>query len=152
MPDTLPLRLTDPTFPPTPDQVESWLGKRAGGFWVRVADWIARNYPGVFEPEWLFGGKKHGWALRYKKSKPLCTFVPEKGRFQLLIVFGAGERAKVEAIRAELSERTRADYDAATVYHDGKWLLLPVNRKEAVADIERLLSLKRRPCPAKSEV
>jgi hypothetical protein len=147
MSEELPLRLTDPTSAPTPAQVESWVGKRAWGFWTSVVDWIARNYPGVFEPEWLFGGKQHGWALRYKKSKPLCTFVPEKGRFQLLIVFGAEEREKVDAIQFELSKRTWQNYDLATVYHDGKWLLLPVDRKEVVADIERLLSLKRKPRP-----
>jgi len=40
---------------------------------------------------------------------------------------------------------TKQDYDEATTYHDGKWLLLNVNRDKMVDDLERLLSVKRRP-------
>jgi hypothetical protein len=139
------LRLTEPDRPPTPRQVESWLGGKAYGFWTRVSTMIARNYPDVFSPEWLFGGKKHGWSLRYKKSKSFCTLIPEKNRFSLLIVFGADERAQVETIRNELSARTRKTYDEAATYHDGKWLLLNVDNEGIVADVERLLAVKRRP-------
>jgi hypothetical protein len=110
-----------------------------------MAELIEQLYPGTFTAEWLYGGKKHGWSIRYKKSKPLCTFVPEKGRFGLLIVFGAEERAKVQAIRGELSQGTLAAYDTATTYHDGKWLLLTVDSDETVQDVTLLWTLKRRP-------
>jgi len=141
------LRLTEPGKPPTPEQVESWIDKGPYGFWRRVTDLITRNYPGLFEPEWLFGGKKHGWSLRYKKSKSFCTMIPEKGRFLLLIVFGAKERLGVELIRQELSAGTREAYDGATTYHDGKWLLLSVDDESIVADVEHLLAVKRKPKP-----
>jgi hypothetical protein len=95
--------------------------------------------------DWLFGGKKHGWSLRYKKGKSFCTLIPEKNRFAIQIVFGAEEREKVEAIRDELSARTQADYDRAKTYHDGKWLLLTVDADDVVADVERLLAVKRNP-------
>jgi hypothetical protein len=139
------LRLTEPGEPPSLKQIESWMGRKAYGFWTRVFKLIAHNYPDVFTPEWLFGGKKHGWSLRYKKSKSFCTLIPEKNRFVLVIVFGANERSKVETIRRELSLRTRKTYDEATTYHDGKWLLLSVDDEAIVADVERLLSVKRRP-------
>ena len=103
---------------------------------------IARNYPDIFTPKWLFGGKKHGWSLRYRKGKSFCTLIPEKDRFLLLIVFGADERAKSEATRHELSERTRAAYDEVRTYHDGKWLLLSVDDETIASDAERLLALK----------
>ena len=139
------LRLTEPGEPPTLEQIESWMGRKAYGFWTRVSKMIAQSYPDVFTPEWLFGGKKHGWSLRYKKSKSFCTLIPEKNRFVLLIVFGASERSKVETIRHELSGRTRKKYNEAKTYHDGKWLLLRVDDETMVADVERLLALKRRP-------
>lgn len=139
------VRLTEPSGPPTLKQIESWIGRRAYGFWTRVSKMIAKNYPDVFTPEWLFGGKKHGWSLRYKKSKSFCMLIPEKNRFVLLIVFGADERSKVETIRRELSVKTRKEFDEATTYHDGKWLLLSVDDQENVADVERLLAAKRRP-------
>ena len=139
------LRLTEPGESPTLEQIESWLGRKAYGFWTRVSKMIAESYPNVFTPEWLFGGKKHGWSLRYKKSKSFCMLIPEKNRFVLVIVFGAAERSKVEAIRHELSLRTRKEYDDATTYHDGKWLLLSVDDEDIFGDVERLLAVKRRP-------
>jgi hypothetical protein len=139
------LRLAEPGEAPGPAQVKSWIGPSAHKYWKRVADMINRNYPDVFQPEWLYGGKKHGWSLRYKKSKSFCTFIPEKNAFRLLIVFGAKERDKVEAIRAELSPNTRKAYDDATTYHDGKWLRLKIDNDKTVADVERLLAVKRRP-------
>ena len=136
--------MTDREQSPSLPRIEAWMGRKAFAFWTEVADWIAQNYPGVFTPEWLFGGKKHGWCLRYKKSKSFCTFVPEKNRFALMIVFGADERAKVETIRADLSPATQEAYDAATTYHDGKWLLLRVSSKSVIRDAQRLLAVKRR--------
>jgi hypothetical protein len=138
-------RFTEPGSPPTAEQIECRLGKKACGHWRHLTDMIARSYPGVFAPEWLYGGKKHGWSLRYKKSKSFCTLIPEKGRCLLLIVFGAQERAVVETIRKQLSARVRKAYDQATTYHDGKWLLLDVNDKTVCADAEMLLAVKRRP-------
>jgi hypothetical protein len=138
-------RLTEPGSPPTPKLLVSWLGKKAFGFWRQVEKTIAETYPGVFTPEWLFGGKKHGWSVRYKRSKSFCTIIPEKGRCLLLIVFGGEERARVETIRKQLSARVQKAYDEATTYHDGKWLLLEINNKTALADAETLLTVKRKP-------
>ncbi|MCE5265657.1 MAG: DUF3788 domain-containing protein [Deltaproteobacteria bacterium] len=138
-------RITVPGTPPSPLQVEEWIGPDAYAFWKRISQLIEQRYPNVFSPEWLFGGKKHGWSLRYKKGKSFCTLIPEKNRFALLIIFGAEERAKVETMRQELSARTRKAYDEATTYHDGKWVLLIVDADAIVADVTRLLALKRRP-------
>ena len=102
-------RLTDPDGPPTLQQVQKWIGKAGYEYWSRTADMIEQRYPGVFEPEWLYGGKKYGWALRYKKSRSFCTFAPEKGYFKIQIVFGAKERDSgryVANCRTQRSKRT----------------------------------------------
>lgn len=103
------LRMTKPGKSPTPIQIAAWIGRDAYGFWKRVIQLIEQNYPNVFTPDWLFGGMKHGWALRYKKGKSFCTLIPEKNRFAIQIVFGAEERLKMETIRDELSARTRKE-------------------------------------------
>jgi len=92
----------------------------------------------------LFGGRKHGWSLRHKKSRTFCTLIPEKNRLVLLIVFGTDERTKVEAIRASPSLDTQEKYDEATTYNDGKRLLLTVNTDRVVKDV-MLLAVKRQP-------
>jgi hypothetical protein len=138
-------RMTEPGSPPSDSAIADWIGKDAYKYWKQVALLIDQKYSNVFTPEWLFGGKKHGWSLRYKKSKSFCTLVPEKNRFTLLIVFGAEERAKVEARRNGLSRNTQKEYDEATTYHDGKWLRLTIDSDKVVKDVMLLLAVKRRP-------
>ncbi|SEM16266.1 Protein of unknown function [Syntrophus gentianae] len=138
-------RMTDPGNPPTDSAVADWVGEDAYKYWKLIKHLIEQNYPNVFTPEWLYGGKKHGWSLRYKKSKSFCTLIPGKNRFALLIVFGAEEREKVEAIRDGLSKQTQQEYDQATTYHDGKWLLLEICSDRVVKDAMLLLAVKRSP-------
>jgi hypothetical protein len=137
--------MTQRDNPPSTSEIEQWIGREPYEYWKHVTQLIEQNYPKVFTPEWLFGGQKHGWSLRYKKNKSFCTLIPEKNRFAMLIVFGAEERAKVEAIRDRLSEQTQKEYDNATTYHDGKWVHLTVDNDTVVNDVKRLLAVKRRP-------
>ena len=131
--------------PPADDDVALWLGKTAWTYWRGIRRQIDRIYPDIFKPEWLFGGAKHGWSLRYKKSKSFCTLIPEKDRCLLLIVFGAEERAKAQAIRGRLSASVQKAYDEAATYSDGKWLLLTIDSNRILEDAFRLLSVKRKP-------
>lgn len=80
-------RMTEPGSPPADSAVADWVGKDAYKYWELITRLIEQSYPSVFTPEWLYGGKKHGWSLRYKKNKSFCTLIPEKNRFALLIVF-----------------------------------------------------------------
>ena len=137
--------MTQRDNPPSASQIAQWIGKVPYEYWKHVTQLIEQNYPGVFAPDWLFGGQKHGWSLRYKKGKSFCTLIPEKNRFAMLIVFGAEERAKVEGIRDKLSAKTQKEYDNATTHHDGKWVLLTVDTETLVRDVGRLLAVKRRP-------
>ena len=137
--------MIEPGESPTSSQVAAWIGRDAYKFWKRITHLVEQNYPNVFSPEWLFGGKKYGWSLRYKKGKSFCTLIPEKNRFAIQIVFGAEERANVENMRDKLSSRTQKEYDKAKTYHDGKWLLLTVDTDKVADDVEQLLAVKRKP-------
>ena len=139
------IRMTQRDNPRSDSVIGEWVGKKAHRYWKHVTQQIAQVYPNVFTREWLFGGKNHGWSLRYKKGKSFCTLIPEKNRFALLIVFGAEERAKVEAMRDSLSQHTQKEYDEATTYHDGKWLILTIDSDEVVEDVMQLLAVKRKP-------
>ena len=138
-------RMLDGNKEPSARSVSEWLGPRNYKRWTRIVRFIETNYPGVFAPTWWYGGKKFGWALRFKKSKSFCSLIPEKNRFRVLLVFGGKEREKVEAILPELVSHARDDYVAATTYHDGKWVWLVVDKGEVLADVERLLTIKRKP-------
>ncbi len=106
---------------------------------------IGKKYPGVFVLEWIYGGKKHGWTVRYKKNRSFCTLIPEKNRRLLFLIFGREDRVKVELIRRGLSARVLKAYDEATTYTDGKWLLMDIDNKTAINDAQMLPAVKRKP-------
>jgi hypothetical protein len=137
--------MLQPDRPPDAKQVAEWIGPKASARWTELIAFIDTRYPGVFERAWLFGGRKWGWSLRFKRSRSFCSLIPERGRFKALLVFGAEERQKVESILPALRSRVRDDYASATTYHDGKWVAVVVDSKEVLADVERLLVLKRKP-------
>jgi hypothetical protein len=137
--------MADGSREPDAKSLRVWLGATHYRRWGDLCTFIADSYPGVFNPEWLFGGAKHGWALRFKKSKSFCTLIPERHRLVVVIVFGAQERAKAAEILGELSIPVRAAYHNATTYHDGKWLALVADRDGVLNDIRKLLAVKRKP-------
>jgi hypothetical protein len=138
-------RMLEGSRQPDAESVAAWLGASEHRHWTRLLEFIEMNYPGVFTPDWIFGGKKYGWGLRFKKSKSFCTLIPERNRFVVQIVFGGEEREKAEKILPELSPSVRKAYTDATTYHDGKWLAVVANRQETLDDIEKLLAIKRKP-------
>ena len=143
-------RMLDAATEPDAAHVAQWIGSRNGVRWTELTEFIRSRYPGVFETKWWFGGRKFGWALRFKKSKSFCNLIPERGRFQVLLVFGAEERDKVEAVLPDLASHVRDDYARATTFHDGRWVSVVVDSRKVLADVERLLVVKRTPKAAKS--
>ena len=91
-------RMVDGSREPTEAEVADFIGKQNAARWADLTEFVAARYPGVFKIEWLFGGKKYGWTLRFKKSKSFCSLVPERRRFKVLLVFGGAEREKVERL------------------------------------------------------
>ena len=138
-------RMLDGSRQPDAKSVAAWLGASGSGHWTRLLEFIEVNYPGVFTPDWIFGGKKYGWGLRFKKSKSFCTLIPERNRLVVQIVLGGAERQKAEKVLSELTPNVRKAYTEATTYHDGKWLAIVADRKETLDDIEKLLAVKRKP-------
>ena len=123
-------RLLDVEKQPDAKKLAAWLGPKCYRRWKEILRFIEAGYPGVFAPDWLFGGKKYGWGLRFKKSKSFCTLIPERNRLVVQIVFGGEERQRAEAILSELTVQVREAYTAAATYHDGKWVGIGVDSEE----------------------
>jgi hypothetical protein len=144
--------MVDGSRPPTDARVAECIGRRNAARWAELSEFIATRYPGIFNVEWLYGGKKYGWTLRFKKSKSFCTFIPERGEFRVLLVFGSAERQKVEQLLPGLVSHVRDDYQKSTTYHDGKWVFVNVDSTRVVSDVKQLLMLKRPPKPERAGV
>jgi hypothetical protein len=138
-------RITDKSAPPNDKTVRDWIGPDAFKHWAELRNWIEACYPGVFAPDWLYGGKNRGWSLRYKKSKALCTLVPEYRLFSVVVVLGAAEREKFEARRYGWRPHLGKLYDESRTYPDGKWLNVTISSADDRHDVTELLSMKRPP-------
>ena len=143
-------RITDKSAPPDDGAVRDWIGPKAFGYWSELRKWIDESYPGGFEPDWLYGGKSRGWSLRYKKTRALCTLVPEYGRFSALVVMGGSERAKFEQRRHVWRPSLVKLYDEARTYIDGKWLTVAIGSAGDLKELRELLMMKR-PIPSHSQ-
>lgn len=144
-------RITDKSAPPDEGSVRDWIGPRAFVHWVKLRSWIDASYPGVFAPEWLYGGKKRGWSLRYKKTKAFCTILPEYRRLSIVVVLGEAEREKFEDRCSIWGSHLVQLYDEAKIYPDGKFLTVAISSAEDRHEVMELLTLKRLPPSQRAE-
>jgi len=138
-------RIIDRSAPPDDSTVSEWIGAAAFAHWAALQNWIEEFYPGVFAPEWLYGGKKRGWSLRYKKTRAFCTFLPEYRRFSIMVVFGRAEQVKFEQRRNVWRSHLSQLYDEAKTYPDGKFLTGAISSADDRRDVTQLLTMKRLP-------
>jgi hypothetical protein len=142
-------RMSDKSAPPDERVVRQWIGPKAFAHWTQLQAWIEAFYPGVFSPDWLYGGKKRGWSLRYKKTRAFCTLLPEYRRLSVLVVLGGAERDKFEERRYGSRQPLVKRYDEAPSYPDGKWLTIAISSAADRHDVTELLTMKRPPRPAR---
>jgi hypothetical protein len=138
-------RIADKSAPPDDSAVHKWTGSEAFEHWAELRNWIDEVYPGVFAPDWLYGGKNRGWSLRYKKARAFCTLVPEYRRFLAVVVMGGAEREKFEERRYVWRPQLVELYDEAKTYIDGKWLTIAISSADDLDDVTELLTMKRPP-------
>lgn len=138
-------RITDKSAPPDESTIRDWMGPEAFEHWTELQYWIEASYSGVFAPDWLYGGKKRGWSLRYKKTKAFCTLLPAYRQFSVLVVLGGAEREKFEERRYVWSPQLVKLYDEARTYPDGKWLTVAISSADDRHDVTKLVSMKRPP-------
>ena len=138
-------RITDKSAPPDDATVRDWIGPEASKHWAELRSWIEEYYPGVFVPEWLYGGQKRGWSLRYKKTKAFCTFLPEYRRLSVVVVLGGAERKKFEERRYVWRSQLVKLYDEAKTYPDGRFLTVAISSADDRHDVMELLTMKRPP-------
>lgn len=139
-----PERMLDRTRPPSEENVVAFIGQPAGQYWVDLRRFITETY--LLEPEWKYEGAKNGWSMYCRKGgRALCTLSPNSEGFTALVVLGAKEAAVALAALDQFGPAVRNCLESAHVYHDGRWLFLPVQDQQVVDDIKRLLLIKKNP-------
>lgn len=137
-------RMIDGGHTPAEKEIADFIGKPADGAWVELRRFLEENY-GI-TPEMMFGGAKHGWEVRYRKSgKTLVTLTPEKGAVRVLIVLGKQESEKALSMRKELSAKMYKLIEDTKQLHDGRWLWIRLYATKDADDVKKLLPIKRKP-------
>lgn len=136
-------RMMDKEHPPTPKEMLQTVGS-ASALWLALRQFLAMSYDIV--PETVFGGKKYGWTVHYRKGgRTLCDLYPEQNAFTVLVVLGKAEAAQALDRLNEFSPQVRSIIENTPPLHDGRWLWIRPSSLDDIACIETLLTLKRKP-------
>ncbi len=137
-------RILDKTRHPGETEILAHIGQPVADCWAALSRYLAETY--AVEPETRFGGSKYGWLLSYRKGgRPLCDLFPEAGAFTALVVLGGKEAAQALAELDTFGPNVRACLENTPALHDGRWLWIRVGDPRDVADVQRLVLLKRKP-------
>lgn len=129
---------------PTPETLEALTGKELYDLWTSLHQLIEQKYN--IEQMWNHGGKKWTYEYKYRRGgKTLCALYAKEQTIGFMVILGKDERTKFESMREMFSNAAQKIYDETTTFHDGKWLMFELKDTSLFNDIERLLSIKRKP-------
>ena len=129
---------------PTPETLEALTGKELYDLWTSLHQLIEQKYN--MEQMWNHGGKKWTYEYEYRRGgKTLCALYAKEQTIGFMVILGKDERTKFESMREMFSNAAQKIYDETTTFHDGKWLMFELKDTSSFNDIERLLSIKRKP-------
>lgn len=129
---------------PTPETLEALTGKELYDLWTSLHQLIEQKYN--MEQMWNHGGKKWTYEYKYRRGgKTLCALYAKEQTIGFMVILGKDERTKFKSMREMFSNAAQKIYDETTTFHDGKWLMFELKDTSLFNDIERLLSIKRKP-------
>ena len=129
---------------PTPETLEALTGKELYDLWTSLRQLIEEKYN--MEQMWNHGGKKWTYEYKYRRGgKTLCALYAKEQTIGFMVILGKDEHTKFESMREMFSNAAQKIYDETTTFHDGKWLMFELKDTSLFNDIERLLSIKRKP-------
>jgi hypothetical protein len=61
------------------------------------------------------------------------------------LIFGKVEREKIEERQIEFPHKIQENYDNSKIYHDGKWMFIPVADLDTLENVKQLVFVKKMP-------
>ena len=129
---------------PNEEEMTGLVGKSLYDVWNKLRALIDEKYD--MDCLWNKGGKAWKYEYKYRRGgKTLCALYARENCVGFMIILGKDERAKFEIQRGQFSNEVQMIYDAATTFHDGKWIMFELKDTKLFNDMERLLLIKRKP-------
>lgn len=108
--------------------------------WDDLRDQVKRDFAPLAE-EWVFSGKKHGWALRFKRRERAVLYLkPLEQSFRVSLALGP--KAVEAARRSRPSARILRLIDEAVDYPEGKAIRLDIRGARDIRVALRLVAIK----------
>jgi hypothetical protein len=131
--------LDDKLKKPDDNELTKVLG-RTKQLWDDLVNHAVQEYEPVIQ-EWIFSGKKYGWALRLKlKKRPIFYLIPCQRYFLCAFVFG--QKATEAALQSNLPKDVMKTINEARVYAEGRGFRLEVRKKQDVGTMKKLAAVK----------
>jgi hypothetical protein len=109
-------------------------------FWDDIRHRIGRDFAPLTE-EWVFGGAKHGWALRLKQKKRAVLYLkPLEACFRVSLAFGP--KAVAAAHAARLPAAVLRLIDEAVQYPEGKAIRIEVHGAKDIRVAMQLATIR----------
>lgn len=132
-----------PTIP-TSQELADLMSASVFKVWQAIESFIMANYK--METLWDTGRKAGIYEYKFRRSgKTLCALYAREKGFGFMVIFGKAEREMFEASRNEFSTGILSVYDDTHQYHDGKWLMIDVVDDLHLAEIKKLIVIKKKP-------
>ena len=129
---------------PSAEEITALIGSSRYRLWTTLCEKIEKLYD--MERLWNSGGKAWQYEYKYRRGgKTLCALYAREDCFGFMVIFGREERERFEQQRQDYSAEVQHVYDAAKTYHDGKWVMFPIEDAAMLDDLIRLLAIKRKP-------
>lgn len=124
--------------------IRTFIGKEKEEIFNTIDKYINDAYE--MDQSWNRITKNWEYEYKYRKGgRTLCGFYFKKDKLGFMLIFGKEEREKIEEARSSYSSEFLTQYDNATTYRDGKWVMLDLEDLSLLEDIKKLLVIKRKP-------
>ncbi len=129
---------------PTREDLISLMGSKTFAAWEKICGFIAHNYQ--MDTLWNKGGRGGIYEYKFRKGgKTLCALYAREQQFGFMVIYGKAERERFEMMRANFAEDIHQLYDAATTYHDGKWIMITMSDDTYFEAAKNMILIKRNP-------
>lgn len=130
---------------PVLQEIEQRLGKAALRRLNILDSYLKTNYDIVRELKFPFGNQ-YGWGYKYSsKGKMLCYVFFEQESFTVTITIGKSEAAKLGKALPGMLTKTQELWAQRYPCGAGGWVHYPVTDDHEIADIQKIIGLKKKP-------
>lgn len=138
-------RLTNPAAPPTQDEISALLGKKPAERMEKLEAFLYSAYELNRELKFPFGDS-YGWGYKYShKSKMLCYLFFEKDAFTVTLSIGKPELPRLQKELPSLLPKTQELWQNRYPCGEGGWIHYRVLCEEELVDVEKLISIRKKP-------